>query len=95
MDDEILKLRTDKIDAIVRHTAEMEEVMVDSKTSTAIVVIQAKVEMVEEDPTSWDVTGWKNAINRLTGLEPEEKREEKVDNSEHMKDVGATSGVEV
>ena len=92
LDEEVLRLRTDKMDAFARHAVELEEVTTDSKTSVAIVVLQAKVGMVEEDPASWDVAGWKNAINRLMGLELEEK---KADNGQQVQDVGATSGAEV
>ena len=95
MDDEILKLKTEKIDALVRHTAEMEEAMANSKTRAAIAMLQAKEEMAGGDPSNWDVAGWKNAISRLTGLETEEKVEEKADDGEQTKDVGATSGAGV
>ena len=93
-DDEILKLKNDKMDAMERHAADMEEVMADSKTSAAVAVLQAKVEMVEDDLVSWDVEGWKDAIIRLTSVHPEEKKE-KVDGGEQVKESGATSAVEV
>ena len=90
--EEVLKLRTNKMDAFVRHTAELEVVTADSKMSAAIAVLQAMVGLAKEDPVSWDVAGCKNAINHLMGLEPVEKKVEKADDGGHMKDVGATSG---
>ena len=92
LDDENLNLKTDRIDASKQHTSEMEEVMADSRTSAAIAVLQAKVEMAGEDPSSWDVTGWKKAISRFMGSEAEGSAEEKIpEKVEEVTDIGATS----
>ena len=86
--DENLNLKTDK----VRHLSEMEEVMADSRTSAAIAVLQARIEMATEDPSNWDVVGWKEAHHRLTGLEVEGSVEEKVhEKGDETKSIVATS----
>ena len=86
--DENLNLKTDK----VRHISEMEEVMADSRASAAIAVLQARIEMAGEDPSKWDVVGWKEALCRLTGSEAEEVVEEKSpEKGDETKSIVATS----
>ena len=92
MSGEIAKRKSEKIDVLARQTAEMEEVMADCKTSAAIAVLQAKVQMDGEDPSNWDVAGWKNAISRLMGSEGEGSADEKIpEKVVEAKDIGATS----
>ena len=89
---ENLSLKTEKIDSLKQHTDEVEEVMAESRTSAAIAVLQARMEMVEEDPSSWDVAGWKDALSRLMGSEAEVSVEEKVpEKVEESKSIVATS----
>ena len=50
--DENLNLKTEKIDTLKQHLSEVEEVMADSRTSAAIAVLQARIEMAGEDPSN-------------------------------------------
>lgn len=86
--DENVNLKADS----VRHVSEMEEVMADSRTSAAIAVLQARIEMSGEDPSKWDVAGWKEALCRLTGSEAEGSVEEKSPGKgDETKSIVATS----
>ena len=50
------------------------------------------MEMAEEDPSTWDVTGWKNALKRLMGSEVEASVDEKVpEEIDGSKSIVATS----
>ncbi|KAL4580391.1 hypothetical protein LXL04_016582 [Taraxacum kok-saghyz] len=89
--EENLNLKTEKIDTLKQHLSEAEEVMADSRTSAAIAVLQARIEMAGENPSNWDVAGWKDALIRLMGSEAEGSIEEKVpEKVEKSKSIVAT-----
>ena len=90
--DENLRLKTEKVESSKQHSAELEEVMAESQTSAAIAVLQASIEMAEEDPSTWDVTGWGNALKRLMGSDGEASVDEKVhEEVDGNKSIVATS----
>ena len=92
LDEENLNLKTGKNDTQKRHLSEMEEVMEDSRTSAAVAVLQARIEMAREDPSNWDVKGWKDALRCLTGSEAEGSVEEKIpEKGDEAKSIVATS----
>ena len=89
---ENLSLKTERVESSKQHSAELEEVMAESQTSAAIAVLQARMEMAEEDPSTWDVTGWKNALKRLMGSDGEASVDEKVaEEIDGSKSIIATS----
>ena len=89
---ENLSLKNERVDSSKQHSADLEEVMAESQTSAAIVVLQARMEMAEEDPSTWDVTGWKNALKRLMGTDGEVSVDEKVaEEIDGSKSIVATS----
>ena len=80
------------VESSKQHSADLEEVMAESQTSAAIAVLQARMEMAEEDPSTWDVTGWKNALKRLMGSDGEASVDEKVaEEIDGSKSIIATS----
>ena len=48
-----------------------------SKNSGVRVVLQARIEMTFEDPTTWYVEAWQRILADLPGGQPEKKQEEK------------------
>ena len=50
---ENLNLKAEKIDTLKQHSSEVEELMAESRTSAAIAVLQARMEMAGEDPSNW------------------------------------------
>lgn len=49
--------------------AEMDEVIAEVRTSTAIAVWEEKVKLTEdlENAGSWNMTGWRDSLGKLTG----------------------------
>ena len=70
----------------------MDDLVVDSKTSAAVSVLQAQIALVEKDLATWDVTGWKDVVFRLTGVHPDQEAgEEEPGKEDPAKEDGATS----
>ena len=89
---ENLSLKTERVECSKQYSAELDEVMADSRTSAAIAVLQAKIEMTGKDSSNWDVIGWKEALCRLTGSEAEEVVGEKSpEKGDETKSILATS----
>ncbi|KAL4580373.1 hypothetical protein LXL04_016564 [Taraxacum kok-saghyz] len=56
---------------------EMNKAIVESKASAVKAILQAKIEMAQEDPTSWDVDTWQSILDTMDM--DEDVREEKKD----------------
>ena len=92
LEEVILKLLNGKQETVERHAFELDATMMDYKANTDVVILQTKLKLANEGPSSRDVEGWKDAIFRLTGVHPDEEMAgEEVDSVEQLKNVGATS----
>ena len=56
-DDVLLNLLTEKETVAEKHALELAMVRMDAKANTALEVLLAKVETVEEDPVNWNIEG--------------------------------------
>ena len=60
-------LSNHKVEKEEEHLADLEEVIVDAKTSAAIAILQAKINLAEdlENASSWDVEGRREVLAKL------------------------------
>ena len=87
LEEESLGWRSEKQELMDQHAAELDDLAIDSKTSAAVSVLQAQIALVKEDPATWDVTGWKDAVFRLTGVHPDQEAgEEDLGKEDPLKD---------
>ena len=56
-----------KVEKEEEHLTDLEEVIVDAKTSAALAILQTKIKLDEdlENTSSWDVEGWREAFSKL------------------------------
>ena len=92
LEEESLRWISEKQELLDQHAAELDDLDIDSKTSAAVSVLQAQIALVKEDPATWDVKGWKDAVFRLTGVHPDQENGEGEPGKEDpAKEDGATS----
>ena len=102
LEKENLRCKNEMQEMLDQHAAELNESAIDSSTSAAVSVLQAQLALVKEDPATWDVAGWKDAVFRLTGVHPdqdagkedperEDPGKEDPGNKDPVKEDGATS----
>ena len=97
LEEESLRWKSEKQDLMDQHAAELDDLAMDSKTSAAVSVLQAQIALVKKDPATWDVTGWKDVVFRLTGVHPDQEAEDEDLGKEDpvkgdpVKEDGATS----
>jgi hypothetical protein len=92
LEEESLRWISEKQELLDQHAAELDDLDIDSKTSAAVSVLQAQIALVKEDPATWDVKGWKDAVFRLTGVHPDQENgEEEPGKEDPAKEDGATS----
>ena len=97
LEEESLGWRSEKQELMDQHAAKLDDLAIDSKKSASVSVLQAQIALVKEDPATWDVTGWKDALFRLTGVHPDQEAgEEDLGKEDPLKDDpakedGATS----
>ena len=88
LEEESLRWISEKQELLDQHA----DLDIDSKTSAAVSVLQAQIALVKEDPATWDVKGWKDAVFRLTGVHPDQENgEEEPGKEDPAKEDGATS----
>ena len=73
LEEESLRWKNERQDMVDQHAAELDDLAIDSKTSAAVSVLQAQIALVKKDPATWDVSGWKDAVFRLTGVHPDQE----------------------
>ena len=66
---------------VEKQVDEMNNVIAESKASAVKAILQAKTEMAQEDPASWDVDTWQTILDTMDA--DEEVREEKMDEDDH------------
>ena len=92
LEEQSLRWKSERQDMMDQHAAELDDLAIDSKTSAAVSVLQAQIALVKKDPATWDVTGWKDAVFRLTGVHPDQETgEEEPGKEDPAKEDGATS----
>ena len=93
LEKENLRCKNEMQEMLDQHAAELNESANDSRTSAAVSVLQAQLALVKEDPATWDVAGWKDAVFRLTGVHPDQGvgKEEEPGKEDPAKEDGATS----
>ena len=92
LEGENLRCKNEMQDMMDQHAAELDDLAIDSKTSAAVSVLQAQIALAKKDPATWDVTGWKDAVFRLTGVHPDQEAgEEDPGKEDPVKEDGATS----
>ena len=93
LEKENLRCKDEMQEMLDQHAAELNESANDSRTSAAVSVLQAQLALVKEDPATWDVAGWKDAVFRLTGVHPDHgaEKEEDPGKEDPAKEDGATS----
>lgn len=59
----------EKDDKEEEHAVEMEEVIVEAKSSATMAVCESKIKLFEDvaNAGSWDLVGWRKALAKLTG----------------------------
>ena len=60
-----------------KYVIEMVKWLNQSKNSGVRVVLQVRIEVAFEDPTTWDVEAWQRILADFPGGQPEKKQEEK------------------
>ena len=73
----VKKLEEDTRVMVEKQVDEMNKVIAESKASVVKAILQAKIEMAQEDPSSWDVDTWQTVLDTMDM--DEEVREEKRD----------------
>ena len=73
----VKKLEEDIRVMVEKQVDEMNKVIAESKASAVKAILQAKIEMAQEDPASWDVDTWQTILDTMDT--DEEVREEKMD----------------
>ena len=92
LEEESLRWKSERQDMMDQHAVELDDLAIDSKTNAAVSILQAQIALVKKDPATWDVTGWKDAIFRLTGVQPDQEAgEEEPGKEDPAKEDGATS----
>ena len=74
----VKKLEEDARVMVEKQINEMNKVIAESKASAVRTVLQAKIEMAQEDPASWDVDTWQSILDTMD-MEEEAREEEKKD----------------
>ena len=75
---QVKKLEEEMRVMVEMQVEETNKVIVESKASAVRTVLQAKIEMAHEDPTSWDVDTWQSILDTMD-MEEEAREEEKKD----------------
>ena len=74
---QVKKLEEDIRVMVEKQVEELNKVIAESKASAVKAILQAKIEMAQEDPASWDVDTWQTILDTMDT--DEEVREEKMD----------------
>ena len=75
---QVKKLEEEMRVIVEMQVEETNKVIAESKASAVRTVLQAKIEMAQEDPTSWEVDTWQSILDTMD-MEEEAREEEKKD----------------